>query len=121
MACGPLPYALGPMHLPVSSFWFLGPGSQRISAARRRPQPQVLRETLDMNRDAIAPVADRIIAKGLTRILGCGLGTSQFVAQVAAGAFWRFAGLDASDIDSLEVILTDRPYAFSPLAFFSSS
>ena len=53
-----------------------------------KTQPAVLRETLDMNRDAVGPIADKIIAKSLTRILGCGLGTSQFVAQVAAGAFW---------------------------------
>jgi glucosamine--fructose-6-phosphate aminotransferase (isomerizing) len=86
-----------------------------------RTQPQVLRETLEMNRDAVEPVADKIIAKGLTRILGCGLGTSQFVAQVAAGAFWRFADLDASDIDALEFILTDRPYDFARLAFFAYS
>jgi len=86
-----------------------------------KTQPAVLRETLDSNRDAVGPIADKIIAKSLTRILGCGLGTSQFVAQVAAGAFWKFAGLDASDIDSLEFILTDRPYDFSRLAFFAYS
>jgi len=86
-----------------------------------KTQPAVLRETLGTNRDAVGPIADKIIAKGLTRILGCGLGTSQFVAQVAAGAFWKFAGLDASDVDSLEFILTDRPYDFSHLAFFAYS
>jgi glucosamine 6-phosphate synthetase-like amidotransferase/phosphosugar isomerase protein len=86
-----------------------------------KTQPAVLRETLGMNRDAVGPIADKIIAKGPTHILGCGLGTSQFVAQVAAGAFWKFAGLEASDIDSLEFILTDRPYDFSRLAFFAHS
>jgi glucosamine--fructose-6-phosphate aminotransferase (isomerizing) len=86
-----------------------------------KTQPAVLRETLDMNRDAVGPIVDKIIAKGLTHILGCGLGTSQFVAQVAAGAFWKFAGLEASDIDSLEFILTDRPHDFSHLAFFAYS
>jgi glucosamine--fructose-6-phosphate aminotransferase (isomerizing) len=86
-----------------------------------RTQPRVLRETLEMNRDAVAPVADKIIAKGLARILGCGLGTSQFVAQVAAGAFWRFAGLEATDIDALEFILTDRPHDFDRMAFFAYS
>jgi len=86
-----------------------------------KTQPAVLRETLDSNRDTVGPIADKIIAKGLTRILGCGLGTSQYVAQVAAGAFWRFAGLDASDIDSLEFILTERPYDYSRLAFFAYS
>jgi glucosamine--fructose-6-phosphate aminotransferase (isomerizing) len=69
----------------------------------------------------VGPIADKIVAKGLSRILGCGLGTSQFVAQVAAGAFWKFADLDASDIDSLEFILTDRPYDYSRLAFFAYS
>jgi len=86
-----------------------------------KTQPGVLRETLDSNRDAVGPIADKIIARGLARVLGCGLGTSQFAAQVAAGAFWRFAGLDASDIDSLEFILTDRAYDFSRLAFFAYS
>ena len=86
-----------------------------------RTQPGVLRETMDTNRDAVGPIADKIIAGGLTRILGCGLGTSQFAAQVAAGAFWKFAGLDASDVDSLEFILTDRPYDLSRLAFFAYS
>ena len=86
-----------------------------------KTQPAVLRETLASNRDAVGPIADKIIAKGLTRILGCGLGTSQFVAQVAAGAFWKFAGLDASDIDSLEFILTDCPYDSSRLAFLAYS
>jgi glucosamine--fructose-6-phosphate aminotransferase (isomerizing) len=86
-----------------------------------RTQPRVLRDTLDMNRDAVGPIADEIITKGLTRILGCGLGTSQFVAQVAAGAFWKFAGLEASDIDALEFILTDGRYDFDRLAFFAYS
>jgi glucosamine--fructose-6-phosphate aminotransferase (isomerizing) len=84
-------------------------------------EPAVLRETLDKNRDTVGPIADKIISRGLDRILGCGLGTSQFVAQVAAGAFWKFAGLDASDIDSLEFILSDRPYDFAHLAFFAYS
>jgi glucosamine--fructose-6-phosphate aminotransferase (isomerizing) len=54
-------------------------------------------------------------------MVGHGLGTSQFVAQTAAGAFWDLAGWDARDLDSLEYVIYGHPIDFSKYAFFSYS
>ncbi|HVO42728.1 MAG TPA: hypothetical protein VMT34_08900, partial [Aggregatilineales bacterium] len=66
-------------------------------------------------------IAAKMTSRKLNRMLGTGLGTSQFVAQTAAGAFWRYAGIEAGDIDALEYVETDRVYDMSRLAFFAYS
>src|SRR5579859_2980665 len=80
-------------------------------------QPQALRDTLNNNLLTIDVIADKIVARSLRRIVGTGLGTSQFVAQTAAGAFWKWAGIEATDIDSLEYLTTDRVYDLSTVVF----
>jgi glutamine---fructose-6-phosphate transaminase (isomerizing) len=84
-------------------------------------QPQALRDTLKNNLNAVNAIADKIVARGLRRVVGTGLGTSQFVAQTAAGAFWRWAGIEATDVDALEFLTTDRVYEMSTLIFFAYS
>src|SRR3990172_9005770 len=65
-------------------------------------QPKAMADTLTANADLIASIADEIVHRGLNRVVGFGLGTSQFVAQVAVNGFWRFAGLDADPVDAVE-------------------
>jgi len=84
-------------------------------------QPQALRDTLNNNVQPISAIADKIVSRNLHRIVGTGLGTSQFVAQTAAGAFWKWAGLEATDVDSLEFLTTDRVYDMSSLVFIAYS
>lgn len=66
-------------------------------------------------------IARTLVEKGFTGMAGHGLGTSQFVAQTAAGAFWDYAGWDARDLDSLEYVRFGHPIDFKRTAFFSYS
>jgi len=84
-------------------------------------QPTALRETLHNNLDVVQRIGDKIVARKLNRFLGTGLGTSQFVAQTASGAFWQFAGIEASDVDSLEFIETSRVYDLTRTIFVAYS
>ncbi|HLF25314.1 MAG TPA: SIS domain-containing protein [Anaerolineae bacterium] len=86
-----------------------------------RAQPQALTDTLRQNATLIAAIADEMIQRGITRVVGAGLGTSQFVAQVAANGYWTFAGLDADQADAVEFQLYDRPYAWRQTAFMAYS
>jgi len=86
-----------------------------------KSQGQALRETFAMNREVIPALARKLVDKGFTGMVGHGLGTSQFVAQAAAGAFWDFAGWDARDLDSLEYVIYGHPIDFSRFVFFSYS
>lgn len=52
---------------------------------------------------------------------GHGLGTSQYVAQTAAGAFWDYARWDARDLDSLEYVTVGRPLDWQRTVFFAYS
>jgi len=80
-------------------------------------QPQALRDTLNNNIQPISAIAEKIVSRKLNRIVGTGLGTSQFVAQTAEGAFWKWAGMEAADVDSLEFLTTDRVYDMSSQVF----
>jgi len=84
-------------------------------------QGAALRGTFELNHENIPAIARRLVDKGFTGMVGHGLGTSQFVAQTASGAFWEYAGWSARDIDSLEYVVYDYPIDFSRIAFFSYS
>ena len=84
-------------------------------------QPQAVTDTLKQNEALIAMIADELIKRGLQRVVGFGLGTSQFAAQVAAYGFWKFAGIDADQVDAAEFQLYDRPYDYTRTAFLAFS
>lgn len=80
-------------------------------------QPDALRDTIAAIKDEIKDLAKEFVKRGINRIVGTGLGTSQFVAQAAGGAFWKYAGIDAQDIDGLEYFLNPRPYDYGKICF----
>lgn len=82
-----------------------------------KSQPAALRDTFRENLASVKDIARELHARGINRIVGTGLGTSQFVAQAAAAAFWKYAGIDASDVDGLEYFTNPRPYDYSKLCF----
>jgi glucosamine 6-phosphate synthetase-like amidotransferase/phosphosugar isomerase protein len=86
-----------------------------------RSQGQALRDTFALNRDIIPALAQKLVDRGFKGMVGHGLGTSQFVAQTASGAFWDFAGWDARDLDSMEYNIYGHPIDFTRYAFFSYS
>jgi hypothetical protein len=69
-----------------------------------RSQGTALRETFELNQSIVPAIAQRLVERGFTGMVGHGLGTSQFVAQTAAGAFWNWAGWSAKDVDSLDYV-----------------
>lgn len=85
--------------------------------------PQALRETLKAIPDQVAEVADQIIARKISRVIGVGLGTSQFVAIGAAAAFGNFAGLDGDSADCVEFMVSRRNWDLnrSAVIVFSGS
>ncbi len=84
-------------------------------------QGEALRGTFALNRDVIPALARTLVDKGFTGMAGHGLGTSQYVAQTAAGAFWDWAQWDARDLDSLEYVTVGRPLDWARTVFFSYS
>jgi glucosamine--fructose-6-phosphate aminotransferase (isomerizing) len=86
-----------------------------------RSQPRALRDTFESNRDVVPALARKLVDRGFRGMLGTGLGTSQFVAQTASGAFRRYAGWEAGDVDSLEYVHLDWPIDTSRTAFFGYS
>lgn len=86
-----------------------------------KSQGQALRETFRLNQDVVPRIARTLVEKGFTGMAGHGLGTSQFVAQTAAGAFWDYAGWDARDLDSLEYVRFGHPIDFQRTVFFAYS
>jgi len=86
-----------------------------------RSQGAALRGTFELNRDVVPRIARKLVEKGFTGMAGHGLGTSQFVAQTASGAFWDFARWNARDLDSLEYVKYGHPIDFSKTVFFSYS
>jgi len=85
-----------------------------------RSQPQALRETFEYAEE-VRGVADRMAGLDLLGAFGVGSGTSQFVAQVASGAFARFAGLPLWDHDSLGYLRYPPPYDYRRMAAFAFS
>ena len=86
-----------------------------------KSQGKALRDTFNLNREVVPAIAQKLVDKGFVGMVGHGLGTSQFVAQTAAGAFWDFAGWDARDLDSLEYVIYGHPIDFTKYVFFSYS
>ena len=84
-------------------------------------QGAALRSTFEINKEVIPAIANTLVEKGFIGMVGHGLGTSQFVAQTASGAFWEFAGWSARDLDSLEYVMYDYPIDFQKTVFFSYS
>jgi len=84
-------------------------------------QGQALRHTFERNQDVVPRLAQTLVEKGFTGMAGHGLGTSQFVAQTAAGAFWNYARWDARGLDSLEFVNYRHPIDFSKTVFLSYS
>jgi len=76
-------------------------------------QPQALRDTFALNEDRIPTLARDLIERGFTGVVGYGLGTSQYAPKTAIGAFWSYAGWDARDIDSLEIVGFGHPFDVS--------
>ncbi len=86
-----------------------------------KSQGTALRDTFSLNRDVIPRLARVLVDKGFKAMAGHGLGTSQFVAQTAAGAFWNYAGWGAQDFDSLEYVNYQPPIDFSKTVFLAYS
>jgi glucosamine 6-phosphate synthetase-like amidotransferase/phosphosugar isomerase protein len=77
-----------------------------------RSQPKALRDTFRLNEKGIPDLARRLAQRGYRRMLGYGLGTSQYAPKTALGAFWLYAGWDARDLDSLEYTGFGQPIDF---------
>lgn len=82
---------------------------------------QAVLDTLEQNADLIAKVAGELAERGINHVVGSGLGTSQFVAQVAAYGYWKFAGLLADQEDAVEFQMYHKPYDFSKTVFMAYS
>jgi glucosamine--fructose-6-phosphate aminotransferase (isomerizing) len=85
--------------------------------------PRALGDTLKSIPREVARVADRIVKRKIRRIIGTGLGTSQFVAMAAASAFGNFAGMDGDQADCGEFLASERDFDLPHSAFivFSGS
>jgi len=85
--------------------------------------PQALASTLKSIPGSVSEVADHILKHKINRIIGTGLGTSQFVAMGAAQALGNFAGWDGDAVDSGEFIYSRRNWELQRSAFivFSGS
>jgi glutamine---fructose-6-phosphate transaminase (isomerizing) len=85
--------------------------------------PKALRDTLKTIPDSIAEVADYIVKHKIKRIIGTGLGTSQFVAMGVAQALGNLAGLDGDSVDGGEFIYSQRDWDLKHSTFivFSGS
>jgi len=86
-----------------------------------KSQGAALRGTFELNKENIPALARELVEMGFTSMAGHGLGTSQFVAQTAAGAFWEYAGWDARDLDSLEYFIYGHPVDFKKTVFLTFS
>ena len=82
---------------------------------------KAIRDTLQQNAGLIPQIADQLVEKGIKHVIGAGLGTSQFVAQVAAYGYWKFAGILADQEDSVEFQLYSKPYDFKHAVFMAYS
>lgn len=78
-------------------------------------------DTLKQNKDLIPQIADELVKRGIKHVVGSGLGTSQFVAQVAASGYWKFANLIADQEDAVEFQLYSKPYPYEKTAFMAYS
>jgi glucosamine--fructose-6-phosphate aminotransferase (isomerizing) len=82
---------------------------------------KAIQDSLKQNAALIPQIADELVERGVKHIIGSGLGTSQFVAQVAAYGYWKFAGIIADQEDSVEFQLYSKPYDFEHAVFMAYS
>ncbi len=83
-------------------------------------QAQFLDDTLSSIQPEVSALADEMIKRKIDKIIGIGMGTSQFIALAVAPIFWKWAGIEAVDMDSCEAIVNDR--VMNPhTAFFAFS
>jgi glucosamine 6-phosphate synthetase-like amidotransferase/phosphosugar isomerase protein len=83
-------------------------------------QAKFLEATLSSIQPEVSALAEEMIRRKINKIIGIGMGTSQFIALVTAPIFWKYAGIEALDMDSCEAIVTDRPMD-EKTAFFAYS
>jgi glutamine---fructose-6-phosphate transaminase (isomerizing) len=83
-------------------------------------QAKFLEATLSSIQPEVSALADEMIRRKINKIIGIGMGTSQFIALVSAPIFWKYAGIEAVDMDSCEAMVTDRPMD-DKTAFFAYS
>ncbi len=85
--------------------------------------PKALNDTLKTIPKSVAQVADHIVRNKKRRIIGTGLGTSQFVAMGVAQALGNLAGWDGDSVDGGEFITSQRDWDLKNSAFlvFSGS
>jgi glutamine---fructose-6-phosphate transaminase (isomerizing) len=82
---------------------------------------KAIRDSLKQNEELIPKIADELVRRGIKHIIGSGLGTSQFVAQVAAYGYWKFCKILADQEDAVEFQLYARPYNFKRAVFMAYS
>jgi glucosamine--fructose-6-phosphate aminotransferase (isomerizing) len=78
-------------------------------------------DTLKQNEKLIPKIADELVKRGVKHVVGAGLGTSQFVAQVAAYGYWKFCNILADQEDAAEFQLYAKPYPFKDTVFMAYS
>ena len=83
-------------------------------------QAKFLEATVSSIQPEVSALADEMIRRKINKIIGIGMGTSQFIALVTAPIFWKYTGIEAVDMDSCEAIVTDRPMD-DKTAFFAYS
>ncbi len=71
-------------------------------------QAKFLEDTLSAIQPDVSALADEMIKRKINKIIGIGMGTSQFIALAVAPIFWKWAGIEAVDMDSCEAIVNDR-------------
>ena len=78
-------------------------------------------DTLEANAGLIGRIADELVRRRIQHVIGAGLGTSQFVAQVAAYGYAKFSNLIADQEDAVEFQLYARPYPYTDSVFMAYS
>ncbi|HVN55902.1 MAG TPA: SIS domain-containing protein [Anaerolineaceae bacterium] len=86
-----------------------------------RIEGKAVTDTLAQNADLIPHIADELVNRGINHVIGSGLGTSQFVAQVAAYAYAKFSGWVADQEDAVEFQMYARPYDYVRSVFMAYS
>lgn len=86
-----------------------------------RSEPQAVKKTLEIVGVDVRKVAAEFTRREINHIVSIGMGTSQFVGQAAGPAFWEWAHLTTEDRDSVEALITDKPYDYKQIALFSYS
>jgi len=82
---------------------------------------RAIRDTLKQNASLLPRIADELVKRGVKHVVGAGLGTSQFVAQVAAYGYWKFCRLIADQEDAVDFQLYPKPYPFKSTVFMAYS